>query len=56
MVDAITQLLEYKELVSLILLFSAVYWRLDKRLSTLEGWCKPFFGKMYEEAVDRAIR
>lgn len=34
---------------------TGVYYGLDKRISKLEGWCEPFFGKMYEEAVDRAL-
>lgn len=43
-------------LVAIIeLIISGLYYRLDKRVSKLEDWCNPFFGKMYQEAVDRVL-
>lgn len=55
MTTIITQLLEYRELVAIIIGLAGVYYQLDKRISKLEGWCNPFFGKMYEEAVERVL-
>ena len=55
MADIITQFLEYKELIAIVLGGSAIYWQLDKRVSILEGWCNPFFSKMFEESIDRVI-
>ena len=43
-------------LVAIIeLIVSALYYKLDKRVSKLEDWCNPFFGRMYEEAVERVL-
>lgn len=53
MADVVSQILEYKELITLILGMSALYWRFDKRVSVLEGWCKPFFDKMFEDSIER---
>ena len=55
MSDLITQVLELKEVIVLILGLGSVYWKLDKRITKLEDVCEPFFGKMYEEAVKRVI-
>ena len=53
MTEIMVQLLEYKELITIILGLSAVYWQFDKRISVLEGWCKPFFDKMFEDSIER---
>ena len=43
-------------LVAIIeMITSALYYKLDKRVNKLEDWCNPFFGKMYEEAVNRVL-